>query len=138
MQYHEVEVFIIFMSTKISTLLMLIHVSFICRKTCSASPKRAYKSTCNHEYSNEHLYAGLNDNTVSIATQQHNHQNENYINLDLRSLSSSPKTHTRHWRQSYLDRNRWFPIQRNNETERANQNVDLTFDLWLDNNKAML
>jgi len=66
-------------------LLMLIHVCFICRKTCSASPKRAYESTCNHEYSNEHFYAGLNDSTVSIATQQHNLTNENYINLDLRS-----------------------------------------------------
>jgi len=62
-----------------SKLLMLIQVCFICRKT------RAYEATCNHEYSNEHFYAGLNDNTVSIATQQRYLTNENYINLDLRN-----------------------------------------------------
>ena len=62
-----------------SKLLMLIQVCFICRKT------RAYETTCNYEYSNEHFYAVLNDNTVSIATQQGYLTNENYINLDLRN-----------------------------------------------------
>ena len=58
---------------------MLIQVCFICRKT------RAYETTCNHEYSNEHFYTCLDDNTVPIATQQRYLTNEDYINLDLRS-----------------------------------------------------
>jgi hypothetical protein len=58
---------------------MLIQACFICRKT------RAYETTCHHEYSNEHFYAGLNDSIVVIAMQQRYITNENYINLDLRN-----------------------------------------------------
>jgi hypothetical protein len=64
---------------------MLIQVCFICRNTSSKSSRRAYETPRVHEYSNEHFYAGLNDNTVSIATQQHNLTNDNYINLDIRN-----------------------------------------------------
>ena len=66
-------------------MLIQVHVCFICRKTSSASSRRAYETPRVHEYSNEHFYAGLNDNTVSIATQQHNITNDNYINLDIRN-----------------------------------------------------